>query len=131
MYKLETTTTFDAAHYLPEYNGKCKNLHGHTWKVKVIVYKNDLNNNFVVDFSVIKKVIHTFDHKCLNEFLTNPTAENIAKYLYNAIKAVIAEEAKTVNDLIGLVIKVWETEDNSVAYTENDLFLVMGNKDDL
>jgi len=50
--------TFDSAHRLLNYNGKCNNLHGHTWKVKV-GFKGEINpgTNMIVDFTEIKKRI--------------------------------------------------------------------------
>lgn len=104
LYKLETIETFDAAHYLPNYDGKCKNLHGHSWKIKVRCESETLNKDgFVVDFSALKKIIREFDHTLLNTFIANPTAENIARYFYERIP-----NCKSIT--------VWETEHNKVTY---------------
>ncbi|HEX3048027.1 MAG TPA: 6-carboxytetrahydropterin synthase, partial [Bacillota bacterium] len=43
--------TFDSAHYLPGYDGKCKNMHGHTWRVEVGIKGKHLKNGILFDFS--------------------------------------------------------------------------------
>ena len=94
-YTLTTKISFDAAHYLRNYQGKCANLHGHLWTVEVTVEGEELNEiGILVDFKDIKRVLkdeveNYFDHYCLNELepftRINPTAENLAKYIYNSI----------------------------------------------
>ena len=80
--------SFDAAHFLPNYEGKCKDVHGHTWKVEVAC-SGDLREDtgMVVDFKELKKFLEwvedRFDHKLLNDFIKNPTAENISKYIFD------------------------------------------------
>lgn len=76
----------DAAHFLPCYEGKCKNMHGHTWKIDVQVegevqvvgpYRGmvfDLN----MLTSAVQSVIGKFDHQTLNKFLDDPTCECLA-----------------------------------------------------
>lgn len=109
MYHLTATETFDAAHFLPNYEGKCKNLHGHTWKIEVEVFSEYLDHNdFVIDFSKIKQSIRELDHQLLNDFIPNPTAENIAKYLFQKLPVFHLKK-----------ITVWETPDNKVAYFED------------
>ncbi len=81
--------TFDASHHLHAYEGKCKNLHGHTYKVifGISGFVNDIG--IVIDFGDIKKIwkneieIH-LDHRYLNETLPkmNTTAENMVVWLY-------------------------------------------------
>ena len=60
MYTLKTGSGFDSAHFLKGYNGKCSNIHGHHWRVEIVVGKIDLNTDeqtrgMVVDFSDLKK----------------------------------------------------------------------------
>jgi 6-pyruvoyltetrahydropterin/6-carboxytetrahydropterin synthase len=84
---------FDAAHFLPGYDGKCGNLHGHRWVLR-IGFKGPINpeTGMIIDFSELKSsidhlVIDTLDHKFLNElapklhFPKNPTAENILEWI--------------------------------------------------
>lgn len=76
MYQLKTETSFDGAHFLTDYNGKCENLHGHRWRVVVYIRQKELGKegtmkDMVVDFGVFKKkvrdVVNSFDHMFLVE----------------------------------------------------------------
>ncbi|MBQ7641417.1 MAG: 6-carboxytetrahydropterin synthase QueD [Acholeplasmatales bacterium] len=108
MYVLTCESSFDAAHFLTNYKGKCHNIHGHRWRV-VLNIKGEVNNGMVVDFNDIKKDLkeacdyfdHTFivEKDSLNktafdilnkEFLIRvvefrTTAENFAKYFYDLL----------------------------------------------
>ena len=75
--------TFDAAHYLPSYHGKCERLHGHTYRMSVKVDGKPDYEGMVMDFAEMKKivnekVIEQLDHKMLNDIFDVPSAENIA-----------------------------------------------------
>ncbi len=87
--------TFDSAHWLPNVpdDHKCKNMHGHTYIVRFYVKGAlDPKLGWVIDFADLKKVWKplekTLDHKCLNDIpeLENPTAENIAIWLWRKVK---------------------------------------------
>ena len=91
MFSLEVTRYFDAAHYLRGYEGKCANLHGHSWKVKVILRGKETDKiGMLIDFVTVKagldSSINKYDHSCLNDiepFTTvNPTAELLAKSIF-------------------------------------------------
>lgn len=103
--------TFDAAHNLPRYNGKCENLHGHTFKLHVTVNAPlDPWSGMAFDFSDLKsrvreRVIKVLDHAYLNEIIPNPSAEYIAFWTW-----------KTLEDLPLEEIKVWETPTSHVTY---------------
>lgn len=84
------STTFDAAHSLPDYVGPCSNLHGHTYKVELGVSGPiDKKSGMILDMKILKtfldiNVVAKFDHSNLNEWssLESPsTAENIAIYI--------------------------------------------------
>ena len=67
---------FDAAHYLPEYNGKCERLHGHTYKLVVKVEGTPDKEGMVIDFIRLKnivkeEVLSKLDHACLNDILND------------------------------------------------------------
>lgn len=87
---------FDAAHHLERYEGKCRNIHGHTYKLIVIVsgYLNQLG--MVVDFydlraMVQESVIEKLDHHYLNEVLPdlNPTVENLIFWIWEQVAEAI------------------------------------------
>jgi 6-pyruvoyltetrahydropterin/6-carboxytetrahydropterin synthase len=123
---------FNAAHRLfnPEWDdatnlkvfGKCANphYHGHNYEivVKVVGYP-DVKTGYVIDMKklsdlVNEKVISRFDHRNLNldipEFKDlNPTAENIAKVIYDLLRPFI-------NSNLSLLIRLYETERNFVEY---------------
>jgi 6-pyruvoyltetrahydropterin/6-carboxytetrahydropterin synthase len=120
MFELQVRLTFDAAHHLREYKGKCENLHGHNWKVDIFVESDTLNKEgMAIDFHDIKKIasniLEELDHKYLNEheyFKTvNPTSENIAKYIYDCLdKEFLNVEVKLKK------VSVWETDTSCASY---------------
>lgn len=86
---------FDSAHFLPNVpeGHKCKRMHGHTYHLTVYIDGPIQNpEGWVIDFSDIKSlinpIINQLDHHTLNEIqgLENPTAENVAQWLWNQIK---------------------------------------------
>ena len=116
MYLLRVTSGFSAAHNLRNYNGKCENLHGHTWRVEVCVEGETLTDiGFVCDFKVIKnatkEVLERFDHAYINEISPfdkiNPTAENLASVIYEELKKQFPQLKE---------VTVWESEDASATY---------------
>ncbi len=120
MFELSVQGDIASAHFLPGYEGKCKNLHGHTWKVEVSIVSNLLDDiGMVADFRVLKKQLKNFlipmDHVCLNDLPyfqeVNPTTENIAKYIYQNFAAVVAP-------LKVSSVRVWESDVSSVKYYE-------------
>ena len=122
MYKLKIISNFSAAHSLREYKGKCEALHGHNWKVEVVVSSNEVDRaGMVVDFGDLKKltalVLEELDHKHLNEieyFTThNPSSEEIARYIFTTLKEAISDKKCTLEE-----IRVWETDTSCAAYQE-------------
>jgi 6-pyruvoyltetrahydropterin/6-carboxytetrahydropterin synthase len=86
--KIHTKKHFDAAHYLKNYEGKCKNLHGHRWEVEVWIEGDELDTaGMLWDFTNLKNMVSKLDHKCLNDELNfNPTVENLVTFFYGVIK---------------------------------------------
>ena len=95
--ELRKTFSFEAAHYLPKAGTfhKCSNLHGHSYKITVILRgPQDPVSGWLVDFMQIKDfvapLLKTFDHACLNEIegLENPTCENVAIFSYRYLASI-------------------------------------------
>lgn len=123
-YTLKVTTDFAAAHSLRGYPGDCRRLHGHNWKVEVEVIATSLDEcGMGIDFKAIKEatrtVIRELDHYHLNEIppfdKINPTAENIAAYLFQGISRILDGERVRVGS-----VTLWETERACVRYQENN-----------
>ncbi len=138
MYTLQTSKSFDSAHFLKGYEGKCSNIHGHRWKVEVTVTADVLEETgqtrgMVVDFKTLKEdlkqLTEELDHgliiegKSLKENTRNalleegfriiefpfrPTAENLAEYFYGKME----EKGYQV-----VLVKVFETPDNCAGYS--------------
>jgi len=125
MYDLTIIAEFEAAHQLPDYPGKCCRLHGHNWKVEVTVSGNELNElGMIMDFKELKaevgKVIDELDHYYLNDleaFKTMPpTAENIAKYIYDTLAASTVFQQK----INVRCVQVWESPRSAVKYSPQE-----------
>ncbi len=94
---------FDAAHFIPHYKGKCEQLHGHTYRLEVVIEGGVKKDGMVIDFAKLKEIVETqvlekLDHRSLNELFENPTAENILEW--------IAQQLKSYLPLCSL--KLWE-----------------------
>ena len=103
--------TFDAAHKLDWYQGKCKDLHGHMYRLHVTVTGEVDKNGIIIDFADLKKIVNEkaldfLDHKNLNDVMDNPTAENIAIWIWDKLK----------DDLSLHEVKLWETPTSFVTY---------------
>lgn len=137
MYQLTTEHSFDSAHFLAGYDGKCGNLHGHRWRVMLTVQSETLREDrqqkgMCVDFAELKKDLRTeldaLDHvliieqgslrestmKALQEekfqvveMPFRPTAENFARYFY---------ELFTLKGYPVAKVEVYETPNNSAVY---------------
>ena len=108
--------TFEAAHRLTWHPGKCRNLHGHSYRLDVTVQGPLDVNGVVIDFDVLtevveREVIDRWDHRDLNEILDNPTAELLAHRAWELLTAAGVDLA---------ALRLWETTDSSVALTAGD-----------
>ena len=120
MFELSIKDHIASAHFLRGYEGRCKDLHGHTWKIEVVIAGNQLDAiGMVADFAVLKKQLKEFltaiDHVCLNDLPyfkeVNPTTENIAMYIYTHFE-------KDIDPLKIKTVQVWESDSASVVYYE-------------
>jgi len=139
-YLLTSEIKFDAAHRLSNYKGKCSRIHGHTYRIVTTVKSFKLNDlGMVIDFYKLKNIFkkhieEKYDHKTIllvddneNQILgrvmhenwvtwmsNNPTAENIAKDIWDDLIPVI----KMFKDVKLDSITVYETVTNSATYRE-------------
>lgn len=139
VYYLKSECKFDSAHFLKGYDGKCKNIHGHCWKVAAEICGEELDEEgqtrgMLVDFKDLKTILKNkcdeFDHSLiyekgslkeetlialkaedfmLSEVPFRPTAENFAKYFFEALKADGFKMHR---------VEVYETETNCAVYEE-------------
>lgn len=137
MYQLTVEQHFDSAHFLAGYEGKCRNIHGHRWRVVLHVQSQALRTDsqcrgMCVDFSTLKEelkeVVKEYDHTLLIEkgslkqntmealagegfpvieLCFRPTAENLAKHFYDLMAGRGYDVAK---------VEVYETPNNCAAY---------------
>jgi len=121
-YTLKVITEFASAHTLRDYPGACSRMHGHNWKVELEAVASKLDDvGMGVDFKQMKTIAREvgdrLDHHYLNEIEPfteiNPTAENIAAYLYREISKQLNSESITVS-----AVTLWETERACVRYSE-------------
>lgn len=139
MYSLKTEHSFDSAHFLSGYDGKCSNIHGHIWRVIIEVYENDIKSEgqirgMIVDFGTLKSQVKAeadaLDHALIIEKNTlkektiealkeenfkiievdfRPTAESFAKFFYDRF----TELGYKVKEAV-----VYETPNNCASYSE-------------
>jgi len=90
---LSVEFSFSAGHSLPDYRGPCSRFHGHNYQLVVTVAgRTDPRTGMVIDFEelrriVVENAIEHVDHQNLNDFLPNPTAENIVVLLWSRLKS--------------------------------------------
>lgn len=120
MFEASVCDHIASAHQLHGYDGPCKNMHGHTWKVEVVVCGNTLDEmGLLADFKIIKarlkQVLAPLDHVVLNDLPAfkdlNPSTENLARYIYRALSTHCAP-------LRLKQVQVWESDTASVIYYE-------------
>jgi 6-pyruvoyltetrahydropterin/6-carboxytetrahydropterin synthase len=121
MFEVCVEHTFAAGHALRDYYGKCENVHGHNYRVQVRVVGPELDKTgMLVDFVLLKRLLRgatdRMDHQFLNELepfdRINPSAENIARYLFDEISGKLRlENAAELEE-----VKVWETDIQFAVY---------------
>jgi 6-pyruvoyltetrahydropterin/6-carboxytetrahydropterin synthase len=122
MYELKIEEHFASAHNLRGYEGACEALHGHNWKIEVIVRAQTLNAiGLAVDFKDLKRVagevLEALDHKYLNELEpfreVNPSSENIAAYIFREVDERLRDSGARVYK-----VTAWESEKACASYFE-------------
>ncbi|MEO8662731.1 MAG: 6-carboxytetrahydropterin synthase QueD [Bryobacteraceae bacterium] len=124
MFEVAVEKVFAAGHALRDYNGRCENIHGHNYRVRVLLEGDRLDGTgLLVDFleveAVMKTVIGRFDHMFLNEVAPfdklNPSAENMAQVFYEEISRGISASPRE-NDVRVSQVSVWETDEMRATY---------------
>jgi len=120
MYEVTVSTQFSAAHRLRGYDGKFENLHGHNWTAIVTVAARELDAMGVgIDFVMLKDKVNArllaIDYKNINEVppfdTLNPSAENIARWLFEGLKDDLKDHAATVKR-----VEIREFDHSGAAY---------------
>ena len=112
---------FDAAHNLIHYHGKCEKLHGHTYRLRVVLEGGPDTEGMIIDFLELKsivneRVISRLDHAYLNDIIPQPSAENIALWIWHELEENVARENCRLYE-----VHVWETETSRVVLRRSDL----------
>ncbi len=123
-YELKIETAFAAAHNLLNYCGQCERLHGHNWKIEILVRGCQLDNSgMLFDFKRLKEecsaILETLDHTYLNELPAfagrSPSSELIAEYIFTELEKRLAGEPVTVRK-----VTAWESEKAAAAFYRED-----------
>jgi len=125
MYHVRVEDEFSAAHFLSHYRGKCENLHGHNYKVRLWAKGTELDDGgMLADFSLLKKalkeVLAVLDHSNLNDlelFQNDPSAERIAKFIFDRIEKKLPELG--INSSLLCAVDVFENSRNMARYSPN------------
>ncbi len=112
---------FDAAHNLIHYHGKCEKLHGHTYKLRIVVEGYPDSEGMIIDFCELKdivkeRVISRLDHAYINDIIEQPSAENIALWVWHELYDLINRDNCKLHE-----VHVWETETSCVILRESDI----------
>ena len=125
LYEVKIVTDFAAAHQLRNFRGKCENLHGHNWKVEVVLRGYHLDESGVlVDFGEVKQVTRSIltelDHRYLNDLPffqnRNPSSENIAHYLFERLGEHFDKEGRWLHR-----VSAWESADACATVMDGNL----------
>jgi 6-pyruvoyltetrahydropterin/6-carboxytetrahydropterin synthase len=120
MYDIAVEQEFSAAHQLHGYAGKCENLHGHNWRVRLEVTAKQLDQvglgiDFTILKSILKNILEEYDHKVLNQLplfkKDNPTSENLARIIFIECRKALRKYPVRMKQVM-----VWESERAFVRY---------------
>jgi 6-pyruvoyltetrahydropterin/6-carboxytetrahydropterin synthase len=120
MFRARVIHTFSAAHRLREYQGDCERLHGHNYRVEVVVQSPVLDAiGIVMDFrelkAMLKEVLAGLDHQYLNDLEPfkerNPSAENIAQHVFSSLAPLMQKPVELAE------VVVWENDTSCISIT--------------
>jgi 6-pyruvoyltetrahydropterin/6-carboxytetrahydropterin synthase len=119
MFTVRAEAEFSAAHFLAHYHGKCENLHGHNYRVRVTARGKTLDaGGMLMDFGELKKALRgvagALDHTNLNDHPAfsdgAPSAERIAEFIYEGIRVMLPGADISL-------VEVFETGENRATYS--------------
>ena len=122
MYELKVITDFAAAHKLRNFRGECEKLHGHNWRIEVVLSGDRLNEaGLLIDFKDVKtaanNILGDLDHSYLNDLPQfkneNPSSENIAAYLFQRLSSELNKSHLKVTK-----VTAWESDSACASYGE-------------
>jgi 6-pyruvoyltetrahydropterin/6-carboxytetrahydropterin synthase len=100
--KLGIIEYIDAAHCLPQHK-TCEPMHGHTYRIEVVIEGEKGKDGMVMDFGelrkVVKKILKEYDHRVLNDLMEKPTCENLCEAIYSKLEKEIK---------FPFTLRVWE-----------------------
>ena len=120
MFEVQVEYSFAAGHALRGYKGKCENVHGHNYKVQLVVAGEQLDaTGMLMDFVEVKKnikgLVERLDHRFLNDVppfdVLNPSAENIAKYFSDELEPSVRNRGLRIH-----AVTIWETDTTAATY---------------
>ncbi|HXJ95758.1 MAG TPA: 6-carboxytetrahydropterin synthase QueD [Terriglobia bacterium] len=123
MFEVSIDYSFAAGHALRDYKGKCENIHGHNYKVRVTVQGENLDSTgLLIDFidlrQAVKSIVDRFDHQFLNDVSPfdrlNPSAENIARHFSQELEPQVKQKDARLQS-----VTVWETDNSFATYRVN------------
>ncbi|HEY8055444.1 MAG TPA: 6-carboxytetrahydropterin synthase QueD [Terriglobales bacterium] len=123
MFEITVEETFSSGHALRGYRGKCENPHGHNYKVRVALAGSRLNDiGLLYDFKDLKAILRReterLDHQYLNDIEPfrelNPSAENLARHIYEVLEKDLAGNAQGVRVK---TVTVFETDITAAVYS--------------
>ena len=123
MFEVSIDYSFAAGHALRDYKGKCENIHGHNYKVRVTVQGENLDSTgLLVDFidlrQTVRSIVDRFDHQLLNDVSPfdrlNPSAENIARYFSQELGPQVQHNGARLHS-----VTIWETDNTFATFRAN------------
>jgi len=120
MFEVSVECTFAAGHALRGYKGKCENVHGHNYRVQMVLGAPQLDPaGLLIDFvearKMLKGLVEPFDHRFLNDLppfdRLNPSAENLSKFFFDQLEPQAQARGLRIQS-----VTVWETETTSATY---------------
>lgn len=120
LYEVKIQATFAAAHQLRNFKGKCENLHGHNWKVEVVIRGTKLDDcGILLDFGELKKatneLLEELDHRVLNDHPyfrdRNPSSEYIAQFIFQRLSQKFNNGERWVYS-----VTTWESDNACATY---------------